>query len=146
MTRRYVFVNHRECYIGLDSASGGYPFETESIFQANPFYTPEEAQRYYDTMSACVTDNDRYCGVLTWKLVEVLGIRTEESQREHESMKAEVEYLTEQINAYRGFTNVIDDYFEYRCRSEEDQTQVHDALDRLTEILKELAPTLDAEP
>ena len=74
---RYIFINDNNHYIGLDSASGGYPYETESIFQAHPFYTVEEAQRYYDTMSSSVTDDDAYSGVLTWELVEVVGILTE---------------------------------------------------------------------
>lgn len=76
MTHRYVFISGRGHYIGLDNASGGYPYETESIFQAHPFYTIEEAQRYYDTMSNGVTD-DSYYGVLTWELVEVIDVLTE---------------------------------------------------------------------
>ena len=39
------------------------------------------------------------------------------------------------IEAYRGFTNVIDDYFEYRCKSPEDQEYVHRALGNLTDQL-----------
>lgn len=42
------------------------------------------------------------------------------------------------LDAYVGFTNMIDDYFEYRCRSEEDQKFVHDALGALTKRLSEI--------
>ena len=48
-------------------------------------------------------------------------------------MSSKEEYM---LDAYRGFTNVIDDYFEYRCRSEEDQAYVHEALKNLTDQLK----------
>ena len=59
-------------------------------------------------------------------------------RRLRDSQNIEIESLNEQVQAYRGFTNVIDDYFEYRCRSEEDQKYVHDALGRLTKILTEI--------
>lgn len=42
------------------------------------------------------------------------------------------------IEAYRGFTNTIDDYFEYRCMSPDDQKFVHKALADLTRQLKKV--------
>lgn len=50
----------------------------------------------------------------------------------------ENELLTEQLESYKGFTNLIDDYFEYKCTSPEDQKYVHNVLGRLTAILKEI--------
>ena len=44
----------------------------------------------------------------------------------------------EMLEAYRGFTNMIDDYFEYRCRSPQDQEFVHEALAMLTTRLREI--------
>lgn len=77
MTDRYVFVNDRGSYIAQDNASGGYPYETDSIFQAYPFYTVEEAERYYDVMKQGVEDPTTYARVLTWGLRRLVSVELE---------------------------------------------------------------------
>jgi hypothetical protein len=51
-------------------------------------------------------------------------------------LEQEIKSLESQLNHYYGFTNMIDDYFEYRCKSEDDQKFVHDTLKSLTDALK----------
>ena len=74
---KYVFVTDKGDYIGLDNASGGYPFRTDNFFQAHPFNRVEEAERYYAVMSACVPEDDfvKYDRVRTWKLMEVGDVK-----------------------------------------------------------------------
>ena len=56
-------------------------------------------------------------------------------------MSKELESLRKERDAYRNFTNAMDDYFEYRCISEVDQRQVHQMMGVLTERL--FSTTLD---
>lgn len=46
------------------------------------------------------------------------------------------------IARYMHATNAIDDYFEYRCKSPEDQAMVHEILNTLTGHLKSDAERL----
>lgn len=50
-------------------------------------------------------------------------------------MDKELELLRAQVEVYQSFTNAVDDYFEYRCKSEDDQREVHRLLGRLTDLL-----------
>ena len=43
------------------------------------------------------------------------------------------------LEAYQRFANAVDDYFEYRCLSEQDQKFVHDAMRTLTDQLTHIA-------
>lgn len=52
-----------------------------------------------------------------------------------DSIQKELDAATFDLNIYRAFGNAVDDYFEYRCKSEEDQTEVHRLLERLTDLL-----------
>ena len=51
---------------------------------------------------------------------------------QRDNIQTELNTAILQLNAYRGTVNMIDDYFEYRCISEDDQKQVHIALNALT--------------
>ncbi len=42
----YVIKNDKGYYIGIDSASGGYPFQTESIINAKIWLSKEDAHDY----------------------------------------------------------------------------------------------------
>lgn len=43
----------------------------------------------------------------------------------------------DELLRYRAAINAIDDYFEYRCISEQDQKYVHQVLNNLTRHLKD---------
>lgn len=43
----------------------------------------------------------------------------------------------QKLNRYVAAVNAIDDYFEYRCISEQDQAMVHQILNTLTKQLKD---------
>lgn len=45
---QYVIKTVTGKYIGIDEASGGYPFETTSIQNAQKWYSPIVAKNYYD--------------------------------------------------------------------------------------------------
>lgn len=45
---QYVIKTNTGNYIGIDQASGGYPFETGLIQHAQIWYLPKNAKDYYD--------------------------------------------------------------------------------------------------
>ena len=47
--KTYVLVNIKtDSYIGLDNASGGYPYNTELLGNAKIWYSKEDAKEYTD--------------------------------------------------------------------------------------------------
>lgn len=50
--------------------------------------------------------------------------------------------VDEILHLYRNAINALDDYFEYRCQSEQDQKYVHGVLNTLTTKLKAIDSNL----
>lgn len=43
---KYIFMTADGKYIGMDQASGGYPYETDDLFSAKPWSSREAAMNY----------------------------------------------------------------------------------------------------
>ena len=65
MSEQYIFVTSNGLYVGMDSASGGYPYFTDNLFNSHPWYSIKDAMDYWKHFQ-----NEQ------WRLKKVIGLET----------------------------------------------------------------------
>ena len=68
MKQYYIFMKGDK-YIGMDNASGGYPYETDYMFNVKPWNDPDQAIEY-----------EQHFLDKGWKLYKIKGFNIEECE------------------------------------------------------------------